>query len=222
MVVTGSKSEREYVESVVNASGTAQRVVSGAWLFSSSVIVTDPDPIRAVLTDVEAALGVTWDPLTGGAISEVHPEITVDAVADAFASYGQVGIYDPAKLAEIDFLNKELANLEGKLLNLLDSKTKTERQQGSAIKEHIATIEALKNEIKTRDIDRQKLLASMAEKSRDSQELRQKLQDPSRQLFRGLVRRDRSHFPEHVGPGEAPGAGQQCRVKGGGSHESYP
>lgn len=71
----------------IKAIGTAQRVVSGAWLFSSSVIVTDPDPIRAVLTDVEAALGVTWDPLTGGAISEVHPEITVDAVAEAFASY---------------------------------------------------------------------------------------------------------------------------------------
>ena len=71
----------------IKAIGTAQRVVSGAWLFSSSVVVTDPDPIRAVLTDVEAALGVDWDPATGGAISEIHPEITVDAVAEAFASY---------------------------------------------------------------------------------------------------------------------------------------
>lgn len=71
----------------IKAIGTAQRVVSGAWLFSSSVVVEDPDPIRAVLTDVEAALGVEWDPATGGAISEIHPEITVDAVAEAFASY---------------------------------------------------------------------------------------------------------------------------------------
>ncbi len=71
----------------IKAIGTARRVVAGAWLFSSSVVVTDPDPIRAVLTDVEAALGVAWDPTTGGSISEVSPGITVDAVADAFASY---------------------------------------------------------------------------------------------------------------------------------------
>lgn len=71
----------------IKAIGTAQRVVAGAWLFSSSVVVTDPDPIRAVLTDVEAALGVEWDPTTGGSISEMTPGITVDAVAEAFASY---------------------------------------------------------------------------------------------------------------------------------------
>jgi octanoyl-[GcvH]:protein N-octanoyltransferase len=71
----------------IKAIGTAQRVVSGAWLFSSSVVVEDPDPIRAVLTDVEAALGIDWDPTTGGSISEIHPEVTVDAVAEAFASY---------------------------------------------------------------------------------------------------------------------------------------
>ena len=71
----------------IKAIGTAQRVVSGAWLFSSSVVVEDPDPIRAVLTDVEAALGIDWDPTTGGSISEIHPEVTVDVVAEAFASY---------------------------------------------------------------------------------------------------------------------------------------
>ncbi|WP_309133299.1 lipoate--protein ligase family protein [Brevibacterium sp.] len=71
----------------IKAIGTAQRVVSGAWLFSSSVVVEDPDPIRAVLTDVEAALGVDWDPSTGGSISEVHPGVTVDAVAEAFTEH---------------------------------------------------------------------------------------------------------------------------------------
>ncbi|MFP3397356.1 lipoate--protein ligase family protein [Brevibacterium sp. H602] len=71
----------------IKAIGTAQRVVSGAWLFSSSVVVEDPDPIRAVLTDVEAALGIDWDPSTGGSISEVHPEVTIDSVAEAFAAY---------------------------------------------------------------------------------------------------------------------------------------
>lgn len=71
----------------IKAIGTAQRVVSGAWLFSSSVIVEDPNPIRSVLTDVEAALGIEWDPATGGSISEVHPEVTIDTVTEAFASY---------------------------------------------------------------------------------------------------------------------------------------
>ncbi len=71
----------------IKAIGTAQRVISGAWLFSSSVVVEDPDPIRAVLTDVEAALGVDWDPATGGSISEIHPEVTTDTVAEAFAAY---------------------------------------------------------------------------------------------------------------------------------------
>lgn len=71
----------------IKAIGTAQRVVSGAWLFSASVIVEDPDPIRSVLTDVEAALGVDWDPTTGGSISEIHPQITIDSVAEAFAAY---------------------------------------------------------------------------------------------------------------------------------------
>ena len=71
----------------IKAIGTAQRVVSGAWLFSSSVVVEDPDPIRAVLTDVEAALGIDWDPSTGGSISEIHPEVTIDSVAEAFAAY---------------------------------------------------------------------------------------------------------------------------------------
>nr|WP_228281672.1 lipoate--protein ligase family protein [Brevibacterium pigmentatum] len=71
----------------IKAIGTAQRVVSGAWLFSSSVVVEDPDPIRAVLTDIEAALGIDWDPSTGGSISEIHPEVTIDSVAEAFAAY---------------------------------------------------------------------------------------------------------------------------------------
>ncbi len=71
----------------IKAIGTAQRVVSGAWLFSSSVVVEDPDPIRAVLTDVEAALGVDWDPSTGGSITEVHPAVTVAAVAEAFTGH---------------------------------------------------------------------------------------------------------------------------------------
>lgn len=68
----------------IKAIGTAQRVTKSAWLFSSSVIVADPDPIRTALTDIEAALGVEWDPATGGAISETAPSITTELVEQAF------------------------------------------------------------------------------------------------------------------------------------------
>lgn len=68
----------------IKAIGTAQRVTKSGWLFSSSVIVGDPDPIRAALTDIEAALGVDWDPATGGSISEACPGIETATVQDAF------------------------------------------------------------------------------------------------------------------------------------------
>lgn len=68
----------------IKAIGTAQRVTNSGWLFSSSVIVADPDPIRAVLIDIEEALGIAWDPATGGSISEVHPQITAARAEAAF------------------------------------------------------------------------------------------------------------------------------------------
>jgi octanoyl-[GcvH]:protein N-octanoyltransferase len=71
--------------------GTAQRVVKGAWLFSSSIVVEDPEPIRAVLVDVYDALGLDWDPSTAGAATDAVPGITVQAYADGLrAAYGAV------------------------------------------------------------------------------------------------------------------------------------
>lgn len=85
----------------IKAIGTAQRVTADGWLFSSSIVVTDPEPIRAVLTDVEDALGVEWDPATGGSISEVHPEVTVEAVAAAVESaYGAAYVVVDASFGE--------------------------------------------------------------------------------------------------------------------------
>ncbi|OFT92139.1 lipoate--protein ligase family protein [Brevibacterium sp. HMSC24B04] len=84
----------------IKAIGTAQRVTKTGWLFSSSVIITDPAPIRSVLTDVEAALGVDWDPATGGSISEVHPDVTVDAVEQAFlAEYARGYDLEPSEFS---------------------------------------------------------------------------------------------------------------------------
>lgn len=63
--------------------GTAQRVVSGAWLFSSVIVVEDSAPIREVLVDTYAALGLDWDPRTAGGAADLVPGLTVDAVEDA-------------------------------------------------------------------------------------------------------------------------------------------
>lgn len=63
--------------------GTAQRVVSGAWLFSSVIVVEDSAPIRAVLEKTYAALGLEWNPATAGAADDLVPGLTVDTVADA-------------------------------------------------------------------------------------------------------------------------------------------
>lgn len=70
--------------------GTAQRVVSGAWLFSSVIVVEQSAPIRQVLTDCYAALGLDWDPATAGAADDLVPGVTVDAVEQAvLAAYAQ-------------------------------------------------------------------------------------------------------------------------------------
>ena len=70
--------------------GTAQRVVSGAWLFSSVIVVENSAPIRHVLTDTYAALGLDWEPATAGAVQDLLPGLTVDEVEGAvLAAYGR-------------------------------------------------------------------------------------------------------------------------------------
>ncbi|MHA7277114.1 lipoate--protein ligase family protein [Arthrobacter sp. HLT1-21] len=72
--------------------GTAQRVVSGAWLFSSVVVVENSAPIRAVLTSSYAAMGLDWDPATAGAANDLVPGVTVDDVGRAIlAAYRHAG-----------------------------------------------------------------------------------------------------------------------------------
>lgn len=63
--------------------GTAQRVVAGGWLFSSVIVVENSAPIRKVLTDSYAALGLDWDPATAGAVEDLVPGVGVDAVEEA-------------------------------------------------------------------------------------------------------------------------------------------
>ncbi|WP_434994533.1 lipoate--protein ligase family protein [Arthrobacter sp. Ld5] len=71
--------------------GTAQRVVAGAWLFSSVIVVEDAAPLREVLADAYAGLGLTWRPSTAGAVEDLAPGVTVDDVEAALlAAYGGV------------------------------------------------------------------------------------------------------------------------------------
>lgn len=82
--------------------GTAQRVVSGGWLFSSVVIVENSAPIRAVLEASYAALGLEWDPATAGAVNDLVPHLDVDAieaaVLGAYSRYAALGSGDFSSL----------------------------------------------------------------------------------------------------------------------------
>ena len=48
--------------------GTAQRLVRGAWLFGTVIVVEDADPVRSVLDEVYRALGLDWNPASVGAV----------------------------------------------------------------------------------------------------------------------------------------------------------
>lgn len=75
--------------------GTAQRVVSGGWLFSSVIIVENSAPIKAVLEASYAALGLDWDPATAGAVNDLVPHLGVDAIeAAVLGAYGRYATLD--------------------------------------------------------------------------------------------------------------------------------
>ena len=66
--------------------GTAQRVVRGAWLFSSLVVLGDDDVIRPVLDGVYRALGQAFDPACVGSLASegIAPDSAYDALVAAF------------------------------------------------------------------------------------------------------------------------------------------
>jgi octanoyl-[GcvH]:protein N-octanoyltransferase len=63
--------------------GAAQRIVSGAWLLSSVVVVEPAAELRAVLEDVYAALGLEWDPATTGSVADEAAGVSIDDVRHA-------------------------------------------------------------------------------------------------------------------------------------------
>ncbi|MER2133955.1 MAG: lipoate--protein ligase family protein [Arthrobacter sp.] len=85
--------------------GTAQRVVSGAWLFSSVVVIQDSAPLREVLAAVYSALGLDWDPATAGSAEDLLPGLTMDqaeaALLAGYSGYASLRHGDPGRLAQI-------------------------------------------------------------------------------------------------------------------------
>jgi lipoate-protein ligase A len=63
--------------------GTAQRLTRHGYLFSAVILVTDPEPVRAVLVDAYAALGLDWRPPSVGAVTDHAPEVSVADVEAA-------------------------------------------------------------------------------------------------------------------------------------------
>jgi octanoyl-[GcvH]:protein N-octanoyltransferase len=70
----------------VKLAGPAQRSIRGAALWSSFVAVEGGARLRAVLTDVYAALALDWRPQTAGAAEDVRPGIRAEAVEAALAT----------------------------------------------------------------------------------------------------------------------------------------
>jgi lipoate-protein ligase A len=74
--------------------GTAQRLVRGAWLFGTVIVVEDADAVRSVLEEVYRALELDWNPASVGAVRDVVPEVgpaeVVAAVIDAYRRIGEL------------------------------------------------------------------------------------------------------------------------------------
>ncbi|MBG6083412.1 lipoate--protein ligase family protein [Zhihengliuella flava] len=87
--VHGRPSASSPVQNAIKLVGTAQRVVAGAWLFASVIVVENSAPLRSVLTDVYDALELPIDPSTAGAVDDLAPGVTVGDVERALiAAYG--------------------------------------------------------------------------------------------------------------------------------------
>lgn len=87
--------------------GTAQRMVPGAWLFSSLIVVGDEARLRPVLAEVYRCLGQDFDESSVGSLSREVPGLDVDtveaSVVDAYRAGG------PAAPVQVDRDLLELA-----------------------------------------------------------------------------------------------------------------
>jgi lipoate-protein ligase A len=87
--------------------GTSQRMVPGAWLFSSLIVVGDESRLRPVLAEVYRCLGQDFDESSVGSLSREVPGLDADtveaSVVDAYRGGG------PAATVPVDTDLLELA-----------------------------------------------------------------------------------------------------------------
>lgn len=84
----------------VKLAGLAQRSIRGASLVSAVILAERGAALRALLTDVYAALGLAWDPRTAGAAADVVAGLRAsDAQAAVVAALGATIDLQPAELA---------------------------------------------------------------------------------------------------------------------------
>jgi lipoate-protein ligase A len=92
--------------------GAAQRIIRGAWLLSSVVVVGGASDLRAVLGDVYASLRLDWDPATVGAVADEAPGVGIEDVRRVLLDeYGRRYRLTPAPI-EPDALDRARALLD--------------------------------------------------------------------------------------------------------------
>ncbi len=83
--------------------GAAERIVRGAWLHSSVVVVDGASRLRAVLEAVYEALGLAWNPASVGAVTDEAPGAGLEDVRRAvLAQYETRYALTPASLTSDD------------------------------------------------------------------------------------------------------------------------
>lgn len=79
--------------------GAAQRIVRGAWLLSTVVVVDSGPGLRVVLEAVYAELGLDWNPATTGAVADEVPGVSVEDVRETMlAEYARRTALTPRSL----------------------------------------------------------------------------------------------------------------------------
>jgi octanoyl-[GcvH]:protein N-octanoyltransferase len=87
--------------------GTAQRMVPGAWLFSSLLVVGDEDRLRPVLAEVYRCLDQDFDESSVGSLSREVPGLDIDDLEEAVVAAYRAGA--PATTVQVDSDLLELA-----------------------------------------------------------------------------------------------------------------
>jgi lipoate-protein ligase A len=83
--------------------GAAERIVRGAWLHSSVIVVEGAPGLRAVLEDVYAALGLDWNPETTGVVADEAPGAGLEDVRRVLlGEYESRYALSPAALTSTD------------------------------------------------------------------------------------------------------------------------